>query len=473
MKIATKLGLSQELILEGLTSAIDSECENLLIAASPASLERWLEIAEALEVSHCGTTSATSRRELNYPARRRHSRSSGHPELEAQRRQSNYWHRGQGYRPWNWREGRNDRPGIHLPPTRSQTASLAAVQDHEGESPASIRRPERSDGRLLSLHVLLRDRVDGVNFKLLFVLDSGSEINILPRHLLPAEFMTLIKEPKLKSLKLVSHCIVIVGEIELNTTIGAKSLNLLFHIVQSGSLNFGILSAKYLLYFKVKIDFNNNYIKQNNKKLGQFNYSFLDRELEAIQRFYKIQNYYAKISRTKYCNHHVNCLKVNRKCLRIRDSSFYRNVANLLEDDVCNFVCSVLDSGAVPYVLKSKPGYQPDAKPLPLPDTNDCYLHDNIELFTMPPRLRLSDKKPVCVRPYRHRLRDRDLIKQQIEQLLKYGLIKPAYSPYSAPVTLAPKKGEGRIRLCIDYRLLNRKIISDSFPIPLMEDIVQ
>ncbi|UYV68115.1 hypothetical protein LAZ67_5003094 [Cordylochernes scorpioides] len=50
-------------------------------------------------------------------------------------------------------------------------------------------------------------------------------------------------------------------------------------------------------------------------------------------------------------------------------------------------------------------------------------------LNIQPPRLRLSDKKPVCVRPYRHSLRDRDLIKQQIEQLLKYGLIKPASSP--------------------------------------------
>ncbi|UYV79080.1 hypothetical protein LAZ67_17001046 [Cordylochernes scorpioides] len=93
--------------------------------------------------------------------------------------------------------------------------------------------------------------------------------------------------------------------------------------------------------------------------------------------------------------------------------------------------------------------------------------------ITRPPKLRLSDKRPVCVRPYRHSLRDWDLIKRQIEQLLKYGLIKPASSPYSAPVTLAPKKGERRVRLCIDYRLLNRKIISDSFPIPLMENIVQ
>ncbi|UYV71878.1 hypothetical protein LAZ67_9000851 [Cordylochernes scorpioides] len=272
IKLATKLGLSQELILEGLTSGIESEFERFLIAASPTSLERWLEIAEAIEISHCRTTSSASGMEMGYPARRRPSTS---------------WQGGQGFRTRNWREGRNDRPGTHLPPTRSQTASLAAVQDHE-------------------------------------------------------------------------------------------------------------------------------------------------------------------------------------------------------------------DSGAVPYVLKSKPVYQPDAKPLPLPDTNDCFLHDNIELFTMvkilldnhaeifgenkfnikplniqPPRLRLSDKKPVCVRPYRHSLRDRDLINQQIEQLLKYGLIKPASSPYSAPVTLAPKKGEGRVRLCIDYRLLNRKIISDSFPIPLMEDIVQ
>ncbi|UYV65118.1 hypothetical protein LAZ67_3003179 [Cordylochernes scorpioides] len=116
VKIATKLGPSQELILEGLTSGIDSEFERLLIAASPTSLERWLEIAEAIEVSHCRTTSAASRMELGYPARRRPSTS---------------WQGGQGFRPRNWREGRNDRPGTHLPPTRSQTASLAAVQDHE------------------------------------------------------------------------------------------------------------------------------------------------------------------------------------------------------------------------------------------------------------------------------------------------------------------------------------------------------
>ncbi|UYV72800.1 hypothetical protein LAZ67_10000786 [Cordylochernes scorpioides] len=89
MKLATKLGLSQELILEGLTYGIESEFERLLIAASPTSLERWLEITEAIEVSHCRTTSSASGMELGYPARRRPSTS---------------WQEGQGFRPRNWRE---------------------------------------------------------------------------------------------------------------------------------------------------------------------------------------------------------------------------------------------------------------------------------------------------------------------------------------------------------------------------------
>ncbi|UYV73435.1 NKAP [Cordylochernes scorpioides] len=75
IKLATKLGLSQELILEGLTSGIESEFERFLIAASPTSLERWLEIAEAIEISHCRTTSSASGMEMGYPARRRPSTS--------------------------------------------------------------------------------------------------------------------------------------------------------------------------------------------------------------------------------------------------------------------------------------------------------------------------------------------------------------------------------------------------------------
>ncbi|UYV62671.1 hypothetical protein LAZ67_2001503, partial [Cordylochernes scorpioides] len=152
-----------------------------------------------------------------------------------------------------------------------------------------------------------------------------------------------------------------------------------------------------------------------------------------------------------------------------------------------------------PSCFKSRPIYQPNFRPLPLPNSEDSYIHNDVRLGNNfhvlmndyddifgenkynvrplkvdPPRLTLRDKTPVCLRPYRHNLKDNETIKEQISQLLKYGIIKPASSPYSSPVTLARKKGESdKTRLCIDFRKLNSKLIGDSFPIPLIENIIQ
>ncbi|UYV76585.1 hypothetical protein LAZ67_14001278, partial [Cordylochernes scorpioides] len=152
-----------------------------------------------------------------------------------------------------------------------------------------------------------------------------------------------------------------------------------------------------------------------------------------------------------------------------------------------------------PSCFKSRPIYQPNFRPLPLPNSEDSYIHNDVRLGNNfhvlmndyddifgenkynvrplkvdPPRLTLRDKTPVCLRPYRHNLKDNGTIKEQISQLLKYGIIKPASSPYSSPVTLARKKGESdKTRLCIDFRKLNSKLMGDSFPIPLIEDIIQ
>ncbi|UYV69323.1 hypothetical protein LAZ67_6003244 [Cordylochernes scorpioides] len=153
----------------------------------------------------------------------------------------------------------------------------------------------------------------------------------------------------------------------------------------------------------------------------------------------------------------------------------------------------------VPSCFKSKLVYQPNFRPLPLPNLEDSYLNNDDKLQNNfyillsryndifgenkynirplkvePPRLRLKDKTPVCLRPYRHNPRDTEIIKEQIRQLLKYGIIRHASSPYSSPVTLAHKKGENdKSRLCIDFRKLNSKLIGDSFPIPLVENIIQ
>ncbi|GFX68047.1 retrovirus-related Pol polyprotein from transposon 17.6 [Trichonephila clavipes] len=64
-------------------------------------------------------------------------------------------------------------------------------------------------------------------------------------------------------------------------------------------------------------------------------------------------------------------------------------------------------------------------------------------------------------------------IKGQVEKLLQAGLIKENNSPYSAPVTLAFKRDEGKkTRLCIDFRKLNALCKADSEPLPIMDSLL-
>lgn len=64
-------------------------------------------------------------------------------------------------------------------------------------------------------------------------------------------------------------------------------------------------------------------------------------------------------------------------------------------------------------------------------------------------------------------------IEQQISNLLERNLIEESYSPFAAPVTLAFKKEEGkRSSLCVDFRDLNKIVIPQSQPFPLIEDLM-
>lgn len=76
-------------------------------------------------------------------------------------------------------------------------------------------------------------------------------------------------------------------------------------------------------------------------------------------------------------------------------------------------------------------------------------------------------------RPYRCSAEDRKEIEKQISQLLQENLIEESYSPFAAPVTLAYKKEDAKkTRLCIDFRELNKIIVPQSQPFPLIEDLM-
>lgn len=76
-------------------------------------------------------------------------------------------------------------------------------------------------------------------------------------------------------------------------------------------------------------------------------------------------------------------------------------------------------------------------------------------------------------RPYRCTFEDKKEIESQITKLLETKLIEESYSPFAAPVTLAFKRDENRkSRLCIDFRNLNKIVVPQSQPFPLIEDLM-
>jgi hypothetical protein len=57
--------------------------------------------------------------------------------------------------------------------------------------------------------------------------------------------------------------------------------------------------------------------------------------------------------------------------------------------------------------------------------------------------------------PYRMSTLELKELQMQLEELLKKGYIRPSVSPWGAPVLFFKNK-DGTLRLCIDFRQLNK-----------------
>ena len=79
--------------------------------------------------------------------------------------------------------------------------------------------------------------------------------------------------------------------------------------------------------------------------------------------------------------------------------------------------------------------------------------------------------RPVSMAPYRMSASELAELKSQLEDLLEKKFIRPSVSPWGAPVLLVKKK-EGSMRLCVDYRQLNKVTIKNRYPLPRIDDLM-
>ncbi|KAL2243791.1 UNVERIFIED_CONTAM: Retrovirus-related Pol polyprotein from transposon [Sesamum indicum] len=78
---------------------------------------------------------------------------------------------------------------------------------------------------------------------------------------------------------------------------------------------------------------------------------------------------------------------------------------------------------------------------------------------------------PISIAPYGMTPSELKELKKQLEELLDKGFIRPSISPWGAPVLFVKKK-DGSMRLCVDYRQLNRITIKNKYPLPRIDDLL-
>ncbi len=90
----------------------------------------------------------------------------------------------------------------------------------------------------------------------------------------------------------------------------------------------------------------------------------------------------------------------------------------------------------------------------------------------LPPRRRVDHVIEVMLRvapptkaPYQMSHEELKKLKVQLEEFLTKGYIKPSKSPYGAHVFFVHKK-DGMLKMCVDYRALNKVTVRNRYPLP-------
>ena len=83
-----------------------------------------------------------------------------------------------------------------------------------------------------------------------------------------------------------------------------------------------------------------------------------------------------------------------------------------------------------------------------------------------------GESKPIRSVPYRIAPGWRAELKEEIQSLVRDGIMVPSKSPWSFPMVPVRKKETNTIRLCIDYRRLNKVTKANPYQMPMVQDLL-
>lgn len=78
-----------------------------------------------------------------------------------------------------------------------------------------------------------------------------------------------------------------------------------------------------------------------------------------------------------------------------------------------------------------------------------------------------TDSAPIKQRHYPISPALQRQVNEELDQMLKDGIVEPSDSPWASPIILV-KKPDGKYRFCVDFRQLNRVTKRDAYPLPFV-----
>nr|GEW51067.1 putative reverse transcriptase domain-containing protein [Tanacetum cinerariifolium] len=109
------------------------------------------------------------------------------------------------------------------------------------------------------------------------------------------------------------------------------------------------------------------------------------------------------------------------------------------------------------------------------PSGGEMFIYE--ELSGIPPERQvefridlITESTPIDKTPYRLAPFEMQEIMKQLQEVLDKGFIRPSSSPRGAPVLFVKKK-DSSMRMCIDYRELNKVTIKNHYSLPRINDL--
>ncbi|KAL4017076.1 hypothetical protein IC575_024750 [Cucumis melo] len=140
--------------------------------------------------------------------------------------------------------------------------------------------------------------------------------------------------------------------------------------------------------------------------------------------------------------------------------------SKLLSEGTCSILASMVDTREIDVSLSSEPVVKDNPDVFPeefpvLPPHREFEFAIELEPGTV----------PISRAPHRMAPTELKELKGQLQELLDKGFIRSSVSPWGAPVLFVKKK-DGSMRLCIDYRELNKVTVKNRYPLPRIDDLL-